>query len=55
LLCEGLRADAFLLWKTLSTTPRPYDHWKAEDLGFLHVLLVLGVKPSHLLNKMCQS
>ena len=21
--CEGLRADAFFLWKTLSATPRP--------------------------------
>jgi hypothetical protein len=44
-----------LLWKTLSTTPRTYDRWKAEDLSFLHELLVWGVKLSHLLNKMCQS
>jgi hypothetical protein len=25
--------------------------WKAEDVSFLHVLLVWGVKLSHLLNK----
>ncbi len=29
--------------KTLSATPRPYDRWKAENLSFLHVLLVWGV------------
>jgi len=28
---------------------------KAEDVSFLHVLLVWGVKLSHLLNIMCQS
>ena len=53
--CEGLRTDAFFLWKTLSATPRPKYCWKAEDVSFLHVLLVWGVKLSHLLNKMCQS
>ena len=38
--------------------PRPLDpnRWKAEDVSFLHVLLVWGVKLlSHLSNKMCQS
>ncbi len=36
--------------------PRPPDNlWKAEDVSFLLVLLVWGVKLSHLLNKMCQS
>ncbi len=30
--------------KTLSATPRPLYHWKAEDLSFLYVLLVWGVK-----------
>ena len=54
-LCEGLRADAFLLWKTLSATPRPYNRWKAETLSFLHVLLVWGVKLTSLLNKRRQS
>ena len=27
-----------------STTPRPYNRWKAETLSILHVLLNLGVK-----------
>jgi hypothetical protein len=35
--------------KTLPTTPRPYDRWKAETLSFLRVLLVLGVKATSLL------
>jgi hypothetical protein len=37
--------------RTLSATPRPLYHWKAEDLSFLHVLLVLGIKLGILLNK----
>jgi len=41
--------------KTLSTTPRPWYHWKAEDLSFLHVLLVLGVTLTILLIKKRQS
>ncbi len=41
--------------KTLSATPRPYNRWKAETLSFLHVLLVLGVKMTSLLNKTRQS
>jgi hypothetical protein len=44
MIFEGLRADAFLVVKTLSATPRLLFHWKAEDLSFLHVLLVWGVK-----------
>ncbi len=43
MLFEGLRADALLVMKTQSTTPRPI-RWKAEDLSFLYVLLVWGVK-----------
>jgi hypothetical protein len=43
MIFEGLRADA-LLMKTLSATPRPSYRWKAEDLSFLYVLLVWGVK-----------
>ncbi len=38
IIFEGLRTDAFLVMKTLSLTPRPLYHWKAEDLSFLHVL-----------------
>ena len=41
--------------KTLSMTTRPYDHWKAETLSFLHVLLVLGVKLTSLLTTMRQN
>ena len=41
--------------KTKSTTPRPYDRWKAETLSFLHVLLVLGVKLTSLLTTMRQN
>ena len=44
MIFEGLRVDAFLVVKTLSGTPRPLYHWKAEDLSFLYVLLVWGVK-----------
>ena len=40
---------------TLSATPRPYNHWKAETLSFLHVLLVLGVKLTSLLTTTCQN
>ena len=46
---QPFRADAFLLWKTLSTTPRPLYRWKAETVSFLHVLLVWGVKLTSLL------
>jgi hypothetical protein len=35
--------------------PQPLYCWKAEIVSFLHVLLVLGVKLTSLLNKMCQS
>jgi hypothetical protein len=41
--------------KTLSATPRPYDRWKAEDLSFLHVLLVWWVALTGLLIKKRQS
>jgi hypothetical protein len=41
--------------KTLSVTPRPWYRWKAEDLSFLHVLLVWGVTLTSLLIKKCQS
>ncbi len=41
--------------KTLSETPRPLYHWKAEVLSFLHVLLVWGVNLASLLNKRRQS
>ncbi len=44
MLFEGLRADALLVMKTLSAIPRPLYHWKAEDLSFLYVLLLWGVK-----------
>jgi hypothetical protein len=44
MIFEGLRADAFLVMKTLSATPIPFYCWKAEDLSFLYVLLVWGVK-----------
>jgi hypothetical protein len=43
LLCEGLHADECSVKKTLSVTPRPWYHWKVEDLSSLHVLLVLVV------------
>ena len=52
---EGLRVDRKFVKKTLSATPRPWYHWKAEDLSFLHVLLVWGVNLTCLLNKMCHS
>ena len=41
--------------KTLSANLRPYNRWKAETLSFLHVLFVLGVKTTSLLNKTRQS
>ncbi len=44
MLSEGLQADALLVMKTLSVTPRPLYCWKAEDLSFLYVLLGWGVK-----------
>jgi hypothetical protein len=44
MIFEGLQADALLVMKTLSATPRPSYSWKAEDLSFLYVLLVWGVK-----------
>ncbi len=44
MLFERLLADALLVMKTLSATPRPLYRWKAEDLSFLYVLLVWGVK-----------
>jgi hypothetical protein len=44
MIFEGLRVDALLVMKTLSAPPRPLYRWKAEDLSFLYVLLVWGVK-----------
>jgi hypothetical protein len=44
MIFEGLRVDALLVMKTLSATPRPLYCWKAENLSFLNVLLVWGVK-----------
>jgi hypothetical protein len=44
MIFEGLQVDALLVKKTLSVTPRPLYHWKVEDLSFLYVLLVWGVK-----------
>ena len=41
--------------KTLPGTPRPYNHWKAENVSFLHLLLlVLVVNMDSLLSKSCQ-
>jgi len=40
---------------TLSATPRPWYRWKAENLSFLHVLLVWGVTLTSLLVKKRQS
>jgi hypothetical protein len=51
----ALRAEEYLDRKTLSLTPRPKYHWKAEDLSFLYVLLVWGVKLASMLNKRYQS
>jgi hypothetical protein len=36
--------DSFLDMKTLSATHRPLYRWKAEDLSFLYVLLIQGIK-----------
>ncbi len=44
MIFEGLQVDALLVVKTLPVTPRPLYRWKAEDLSFLYVLLVWGVK-----------
>jgi hypothetical protein len=41
MIFEGLRADV-LVMKTLSTTPRPLYHLKAEDLSFLNRSLHVG-------------
>ena len=41
--------------KTLSAAPRFWYRWKAEDLRFLHVLLVLGVTLTILLTKKRQN
>ena len=51
LLCEGLRANAFLVMMTLSQTPRPLYPRKATTLSFLHVLFVWGVELSSYLTK----
>ena len=40
---------------TLSATPRPLYHMKAETVSFLHVSLVLGSKLTSLLIKRGQS
>jgi hypothetical protein len=48
-------ADAYFVKNTPSATPRPLYCWKAEELSFFHVLLVLGVNLGILLNKKCQS
>jgi hypothetical protein len=52
---QPFRADVFLLWKTLSTTPRPLYRWKAETVSVRYVSLVLGVNMSSLLSKSCQN
>jgi hypothetical protein len=52
MIFEGLHVDAFLVMKSLSTTPRPSYHWKAEDLSFFHVLLVWGVKNDQFLREL---
>ena len=52
---ERMRTDALLLMKTLSVTPRPWYHWNAETLSFLHVYLAWGVNLASLLNKRRQS
>jgi hypothetical protein len=36
-------------------TPRPWYHWKAEDLSFINVLLVRGVTVTSLFIKKRQS
>jgi hypothetical protein len=41
--------------KTLSATPRPWYHWKAEDLSFFNELLIRGVTLTSLLIKKRQS
>jgi hypothetical protein len=41
---RGAAPIGLLVMKTLSVTPRPLHHWKAENLSFLYVLLVWGVK-----------
>jgi hypothetical protein len=40
---EVLGLHAYFDKKTLSATPQPLYHWKAETVSFLHVLLVWGV------------
>ena len=55
LICKGVHAVELLLWKTLFATPQPLYCWKAKNLSFLDVLLVLGVKLACLLIKMCKS
>jgi hypothetical protein len=49
MIFEGLCADAILVMKTLSATPRTLYHWKAEDLSFLRVIS-LGGKNSQFLS-----
>jgi hypothetical protein len=49
-----LRQLIFVM-KPLSATPRPWYHWKAENLSFLNVLLVRGVTMTSLLIKKRQS
>jgi hypothetical protein len=51
----GRWCDTYFNKKTLSATPRPLNHWKAEDLSFLHVLLVLCVNLGLSFNKKRQS
>jgi hypothetical protein len=41
--------------KTLSTTPRSWYQWNAEDISFLYVLLVWGVTLNSLIIKKGQS
>ncbi len=53
MIFEGLQANALLVIKTLSVTPRPLYHWKAEDLSFLYVLLVWGVSNWSVLKLLC--
>jgi hypothetical protein len=50
-----LSHQLILRYETLSTTPRPWHCWKAEDLSLLNMLLVRGVTVTRLLIKKRQS
>ena len=55
IMTSTLLRQLIFTMKTLSATPRPYNHWKAESLSFLHVLLVWEIELTSLLIKMRQS